>query len=340
MHESIARGLMRQHIRQGVPLNQARQQEIGTILEAITSRVIGGRVISNPTGTIAKWRSNFASNGAHIVPLGQFRRVAAFWPAWANTCQDITVVIETKDSVTKQKIQDEEFFVLMVMADGLSLDRKEVTSGTSLVPVQVDRHALQRWLQRQPGGDIPGFERGVMGLLPIVALQQTLFDGDYSIGNALPLGDGLLLGNLCGRWSMAEDAIYGVWGRARAGKILGKLPSLPVGAGRIVGQKIYSPFYSGQTFFGPQQLDRGLLAVRARLLDWQCRHAASLELMWAWLGEALLTNQNSALPAAVESAREQLFAIMESDLWCRHVVERSARAIARSYGREMPKAVA
>ena len=341
MDESIARGLMRQHMRRSTVVTEERQQRLNGYLKEPAQRLLAGRPIANPTAVMAGWRSMMGKWGAKVVPVpdnldavvekGAYRQACAFWTGWTPLLLDYTVKVYQDGEVLKTDLKDQEMMSLDVMVDLLAVDRKGMLSACTVAPVQIDRHALQRWLQRQPGGDIQGFERSCLEAVPMIALQHSIVDSSQtSIGSAVPLGDGLLLGNCCERSGKDKDVVFGQQQVATQGKSWAA-PALPVGTGFVKGDVIGGQFFAGQTFFGPRQLNDGLGAIREALVNWQTHHQEGLDLMWGWLARAALDNAIPALPSAVLPARNALIEIMTSDLWRRHVILRSSRAIARSH---------
>lgn len=330
MDESLARGLMRQHIRQSIQLTNRRRAQASAVNDSVGVRILLGKAITNPTTAMAGWRSTMRKMSAEVVQVAEYRRAAAFWPGWTPVCMDYSVTVNDGREVRSSSYENEEFVALSIMTDVLAVERKEATIGSTIAPLQVDRHALQRWLQRQPGAEIPAFEESVLQALPMVAVQHTMIDAvQASFGNAIPLGDGLLLGTM--RNGIAEENFFGRWRQVKTSALVTEVPAVLVGTGYPHGRDVGGQLFWGQTYYGPRQLDNDLREVREALVAWQNRHADALRVMWCWLGQAALTNEAPKLPETLVSARAALMELMASDLWWRSIIERSGRSIVRSY---------
>lgn len=324
MDEKLARGFERQHIRNRLKEAEAEEAAARNVLRTAIGRLATGRVVANPVAMMAAWRSAINGPGVTLIQAGPYRRAVAFRPAWREALLDYKLI--TNDTVVEKV--DEQFTEFTVLADGLEIDRKEMTSFCGAGALVADRHALHRWLQRQPSATAPGFEAALLARLPMATVCALVCSGlgADSVGVVMPLGDGLLIGQCLRRTSgMAVDEMpFGAWTHHRCGKLPETNPANLLGTG--FGNRIGGEIFQGVTFFGPNELGRELREVRHRLLAWERDHADALG--FDWLAESALANATMVredYPAAA-SALAHLYA---SDLWQSAVLDRAKRALGR-----------
>lgn len=262
-----------------------------------------------------------------MVQAGSFRRAAAFWPSWNE------MVIEYKLTVGEAEVskEDERFFEICVMADGLDIGRKEMIAGGTVGALNADQHALHRWYQRQPcavtfdaARHAAAFESALVGLLPDATLMAALcgIKSRDSIPCALPIGDGLLFGYCVYRSNLeAGENPIGIWRRIRSGKPIEAAPSVYVGTGDDNGG---GQFFVGATFYGPDEIIGSLGTVRRELVSWRDRHAAALD--FRWLADSVLENKPQ-FQKAQQDAADDLGTLMCGNLWQHEVVNRGSNAI-------------
>jgi len=330
MDGKLARGLVKNHVSRKIAMDDIAQKKSCGITGDAIKRICSGHVIKNPTGVMSAFRSMLKDLDARTVCTGDFHEAVGFWTTWQRTTSESQFLTASERLVQKP---DTDYNSITTMVDGLRIARKHAYVFSSVAGFRADQHALMRWLERQPGGDIKGFEHQYHLSLPVALLKLHVSIPAFGrIGSIIPFGDGLLVGFIVVCSGEAGLPTFGHCALAEAGKPLRVVPSIPTGGpGFYEGEKIGGPFFFGQTYFGPHELNDDLMNIRDTFCCWQSRNAKALDSMWVWLATSGLENGPSELPIELLVAKDELNDIILSDRWQRAIVERYNRTLQNQY---------
>jgi len=319
--ESIARGLVRQHLRHELPATEKREQITNKLIDSIYRRLQKGQVISKPTTEMSSWRHIMATNGGQLIQLYHYRRAVHLWTGW---------IPQLVENSLQNPDEDIEVKTLVIMADGLDITRTQAVAVNTTLPLEFDQHVLKRWLQRQPGdNEIESYETAVMQLLPMAMAQNYgLTQHSMTVPTALPMGDGLVLGRVTSMTSHQLNTL-GLWSAAKYGCQPLSSRILAPRMGKIEGNRVRFTSWQGATFYGPRELKRDLQTIRSQLLSWQDVHKAGLQQIWGHVAEAVLTNHRPTMPQAMHDAIGAFVRIAETPMWLSAINNRGIRSIKR-----------
>jgi hypothetical protein len=261
MDEGLARGVCRQHLRTAVPSGDERSSRLSSLVIGLSEKLSSGRALTNPTAAMAAWR-RVVSDGP-IIEVGKYCEATAFVPRWQTNHRPMN----HRRGREAADRPDEPFYRMAVMADALSVDRREMTFMSAAAAITADQHVLRRWLERQPDADAGGMEAAIIGLVPLAtAMAQfvSLLGSKEGTAVVLPMGDGVLVGT-CEYMETPYDGL-GVWSRIdRKNRTTRRFRTL----GTALPNDNGSYYVQGITYYGPWELSERLSVVRQRLLDWR-----------------------------------------------------------------------